>query len=124
MAKQARGGELRTRIYIRKTVKAADKDGAASGMKVESVFPPGPDGRERVYHCKWVNAYGAEAFTAMQLKIQKPATLTMRYSALIRPDHMVYKLGDQVPYEIVSVNDVEDRHRWLEVKVCRRRAAR
>lgn len=123
MARQASAGELRTRIYIRKTVKDTDGEGSACERK-ESVFAPGADGGERVWHCKWVNAYGTEAMTAMQFQIQEPATLTMRYSPLIRPDCLIYKLGDPVPYEIVSVNDVEDRHRWLEVKVHRREAAR
>lgn len=122
MAKQARAGELRTRVYIRKRVKGTDGEGSAYERE-ESVFAPGGDGGERVWHCKWVNAYGAEAMTAMQLQVKEPATLTMRYSPLIRPDCLVYRLGDPVPYEIVSVNDVEARHRWLEVKVHRREAA-
>lgn len=121
MAKQAQAGELRTRIYIRRTVKDTDPEGSPIQQE-ESVF--GPEEPERVWHCKWVNAYGAEAFTAMQLQIREPATLTMRYSALIRPDCLIYRLGDPVPYEIISVNDVEDRHHWLEVKVHRREAAR
>lgn len=124
MAKQVRPGELNTRIYIRKLSKEVDADGVASRQEEVNIFSPGQDGRERVYHCKWVNAYGTEAFTAMQLSIQEPATLTMRYSPLIRPDHLIYKLGDPAPFEIISTNDVEARHRWLEVKVCRRRAAR
>lgn len=121
MARQAQAGELRTRIYIRKTVKGTDAEGSAY-VREESVF--GPEEPERVWHCKWVNAYGTEAMTAMQFQIQEPATLTMRYSPLIRPDCLVYKLGDPVPYEIISVNDVEDRHRWLEVKIHRKEAAR
>ena len=124
MAKQASAGELRTRIYIRKAVeRSVDSDGVAH-EKAASVFPPGPDGKERVYHCKWVNAYGTEAVTAMQLKIQEPATLTMRYSPLIQPNQLIYKLGDPIPYEIISINDVEERHTWLEVRVKRRVAAR
>ncbi len=121
MAKQAQAGELRTRIYIRRTVKASDHEGSPV-QREESVFTPKDP--ERVWHCKWVNAYGTEVFTAMQLQVQEPATLTMRYSALIRPDCLIYKLGDPVPYEIISVNDVEDRHCWLEVKVRRMGAAR
>lgn len=123
MAKQARAGELRTRIYIRRTVKSTDADGVAQQTE-ESIFLPDSHGRERVWHCKWVNAYGAEVFSAMQLHVQEPATLTMRYSPLIGPDQLVYRLGDPVPFEIVSVNDVEDRHLWLEVKVRRKEAAR
>lgn len=124
MAKQARAGELRTRIYIRKVEKTANANGVASDTREESAFDPGPDGKERVYHCKWVNAYGAEAMTAMQLQVQEPATLTMWYSPRIKPDQLIYKVGDPIPYEIISVNDVEDRHTWLEVKAGRRVAAR
>ena len=123
MAKQARAGELRTRIYIRRRVKGTDPEGSACERE-ESVFPPGPDGGERVWHCKWVNAYGAEAMTAMQLQVEQPATLTMRWSPLVRPDCLIYRLGGPEPYEIVSVNDVEARHKWLEVKVCGKTAAR
>lgn len=123
MAKQASAGELRTRIYIRKTMKSVDGDGVPAEEE-KSIFHDPPGWPERIYHCKWVNAYGAEALTAMQLQIEEPATLTMRYSPLIQPDHLIYRLGDPIPYEIVSVNDVEDRHCWLEIKVRRRRAAR
>ncbi len=124
MARQAGIGELRTRIYIRKVDKAVDSEGVASRKEEKSVFAPGPDGGERVWHCKWVNAYGSEVFAAMQAQVQTPATLTMRYSPLIRPDHLIYRVGDPAPYEIISVNDVEDRHTWLEVKVKRKAAAR
>lgn len=122
MAKQASAGELRTRIYIRRMEKEADGEGVAS-EKAKSVFPDLPGQPERVWHCKWVNAYGTEAVTAMQLQIQEPATLTMRYSPKIRPDCLIYKLGDPDPYQIISINDVEERHTWLEVKVCRKQAA-
>lgn len=124
MAKRASAGDLRTRIYIRSVTKAADADGVSSKEKEESVIGYDVKGKEIMYHCKWVNAYGAEVFTAMQLEVQQPATLTMRYSPRIQPDQLIYKVGDPVPYEIVSINDVEERHAWLEVKVCRRRAAR
>lgn len=122
MAKQASAGELRTRIYIRRMEKEADGEGVPAETE-KSVFPDPPDQPERVYHCKWVNAFGTEAVTAMQLQIQEPATLTMRYSPKIRPDCLIYKLGDPDPYQIISINDVEERHTWLEVKVCRKQAA-
>lgn len=124
MAKSAGVGELRTRIYIRSVSKDVDEDGVSSKEKEESVVGHDAGGRELMYHCKWVNAYGSEVFTAMQAQIQEPATLTMRYSPQIQPDQLIYKVGDPVPYEIISINDVEERHCWLEVKVCRRRAAR
>lgn len=122
MAKQANAGELRTRIYIRRLEKAADGEGVTAET-AKSVFPDLPGQPERVWHCKWVNAYGTEAVTAMQLQIREPATLTMRYSDKIKADCLIYRLGDPEPYEIISINDVEERHTWLEVKVCRKQAA-
>lgn len=123
MAKQASAGDLRTRIYIRRLEKEVNGNGVTAETE-KSVFPDPPGQPERVYHCKWVNAFGTEAVTAMQLQIQEPATLTMRYSPKIRPDCLIYQLGDPEPYQIISINDVEKRHTWLEVKVCRKQAAR
>lgn len=122
MAKSASAGELRTRIYIRRLEKEKDGEGVTAEAE-KSVFPDPPGQPERIYHCKWVNAYGTEAVTAMQLQIREPATLTMRYSPRIKADCLVYRLGDPEPYNIISINDVEERHTWLEVKVCRKQAA-
>ena len=122
MAKQANAGELRTLAYFRRVVKETDEEGYPR-TREETVFHDGA-GREVPVHCKWVNAHGTEVFTAMQLQLRQPATLTMRYSPLIQPTMLVYKGRDPVPYEVVSVDDVEDRHRWLEVTVQRKGAAR
>lgn len=124
MAKSVSAGELRTRIYIHSVNKTADADGVSSGAEECSAIGYDAQGKELMYHCKWVNAYGSEVFTAMQMRVQEPATLTMRYSPKIQPDQLIYKVDDPLPYEIISVNDVEERHTWLEVKVCRRRPAR
>lgn len=124
MAKCAGAGELRTRIYIRRVSKRTNVNGVSLREKEESVLGYDAQGKEIMYHCKWVNAYGNEVFSAMQLHLQETATLTMRYSPKIQPDQLIYKVGDPAPYEIIGVNDVEDRHCWLEVKVGRRRAAR
>ena len=124
MARQARAGELRTRIYIRSVSKAVDKEGVASEKCETIAIGYDAQGREIVYHCKWVNAYGSEVFSAKQQLLKASATLTMRYSPKIKIDQLIYKVGDPEPWEIISINDVEDRHQWLEVKVGRREAAR
>ena len=36
---------------------------------------------------------------------------------------LIYRGEDPRPYEVVSLNDVEDRHAWLEVRVQRKAAA-
>lgn len=121
MAKQARAGELRTVVTFRRTVRTSDDEGCGHERE-ESVFTDGA-GRERGVHCKWVNAHGTEVFAAMQQQIREPATLTMRYSPLIDATMLVYKGTDPRPYEIISVDNVEDRGKWLEIKVQRRGAA-
>jgi|GluameStandDraft_1065615.scaffolds.fasta_scaffold28430_2 hypothetical protein len=122
MAKQANAGELRTLVYFRKVIKETDEE-CYPRVREEPVFQDGA-GREVPVHCKWVNAHGAEVFSAMQLQLRQPATLTMRYSPRIQPTMLVYKGRDPVPYEVISVDDVEDRHCWLEVTVQRKGAAR
>lgn len=122
MAKQANAGELRTLVCFRRVIKESDEEGCPR-MREEPVFLDG-QGRERPVHCKWVNAHGAEVFSAMQLQLREPATLTMRYSPKIDSTLLVYRRGDPRPYEIVSVDNVEERGKWLEVQVQRKGAAR
>ena len=124
MARQASAGALRTRIYIHSVSKTEDKAGVSSEEEETSAIGYDAQGKEIAYHCKWVNAYGSEVFAAQQLQLRESATLTMRYSPKIKIDQLIYKVGDPEPWEIISINDVEDRHCWLEVKVGRREAAR
>ena len=54
----------------------------------------------------------------------EPATLTLRYTPLITTTCIIYRGTDPKPYEVISVNDIENRHAWLEVKVQRKGAVR
>ena len=122
MAKQVSAGELRTSVYFRRVFKGSDSRGATH-QREEFVFT-GCCGEELPVLCKWVNAHGTEVFSAMQLQLREPATLTMRYSPLIDATMLVYKGKDPRPYEIISVDNVEERGQWLELKVQRKGAAR
>jgi len=69
---------------------------------------------------KWVNSHGSDVFTAQQDQLRQPATLTLRYSPVLDdPELIVYRAGDKTPYEIISVDNVEQRGRWLELTVRR-----
>ena len=118
MSKSANAGELRTPVYFKKITRTTDSEGypveAETNVFGEGVSVP----------VKWINAHGAEAFTAMQLELREPATLTLRYSPLIDETQLVYKGSDTQPYEIVSIDNVEERGTWLEIKVQRKVAAR
>ena len=100
MSKFANPGELRTPVAFKHSVRSTDGMG----------FP--------------VNAHGTEVFETMQLQLREPATLTMRYSPKITEQCLVFKNGDSRPFEIVSIDNVEERNRWLELKVQRKVEAR
>ena len=110
MARSARAGELRTKIQIQSRTKGVNSNGIETSAWTTVL----------VRHCKWVNAHGSEVFDAKQAGLSEVATLTMRYTDALTPTCRVLKGDDPKPYEVISVNDAEDRHIWLEVKVHRR----
>lgn len=69
--------------------------------------------------CKWVNAHGAEIYQAAELRLREPATITMRYSPLVTVKSRIWRGRDTKPYEVISINNVNDRCEFLEIKVQR-----
>lgn len=118
MSKYANAGELRTRVFFFRVDRVKDEENVALDKEV-NVFGDGA-----AVKCKWVNAHGTETFTTMQLQLREPATITCRYTPLINEKLVVRKENDPEPYEVISVDDVENRHKWLEIKVQRKEAAR
>jgi len=114
MSKNANPGELRTKVRFVRTVRGQD----AEGFYVET--------EETVAEvcAKWVNAHGNEAFSEAMATLAEPATLTVRYRAGLAADQLVYRDGDPRPFEIISIDDVEDRHFWMEIHVKRQVSAR
>jgi len=113
MSKSANPGELRTRCtFVRKVETYVD---GFLQTTEENVFGTG-----KTVGCKWVNAHGSDVYTSHQMEMRGAATLTTRYSPLLKdPTLIVYREADTAPYEIVSVDDVEERHAWLEITVRR-----
>lgn len=118
MAKRANAGALRTPIIIEKHTETQDADGFPVQAWV-NVF-----GMGKFLKVKWTNAHGTEVYEAMGLDLKEPATLTARYSPLINVQCRIKKVGDTEPFEIISLDDVENRHEWLEIKVQRMVSAR
>lgn len=118
MSKSANAGELRTKVYFFGTAKEIDDEGFTQTVKVN------PFGEGVAVKCKWKNAHGSEVFTAMQLQLRDPATLTCRYSPKITQQLSVVKCSDNSEYDIVSIDNVEERNEWLEIKVQRKEAAK
>lgn len=115
MAKSANAGELRTPVIFEMCTETQDADGY-SVKEWYNVFGTGG------LKVKWVNAHGKEVYESMNLDLKEPATLTARYSPLVAPQCRITKDGE--PYEIISIDDVENRHQWLEIKVQRTVSAR
>lgn len=119
MSKSANSGELKTRVRFVRIGRITDAEGFSAETEV-NVF-----GEDVYVPVKWINAHGSEAFTAMQLQLREPATLTVRFSPLLNNRKLiVYKESDPEPYEIISIDNVEERRVWLEMKVQRKEAAR
>lgn len=66
----------------------------------------------------WVNVHGTEVWVADSVQAVKPATVTVRYgkysSTIDETLRIKYK---GVEYEIVSVDNVEEENRLIEMKV-------
>jgi SPP1 family predicted phage head-tail adaptor len=66
---------------------------------------------------KVVYIHGKEVWAAQQVNATKAATVTIRYSSYPTLDEtMRVQIGTQV-YSIVSINDILNRHEWLEIKI-------
>lgn len=120
MAKRVGAGELRTKIMVFRPPE--DGEVNENGYPISQPVNVFGDGATR--YCKWVNALGSEVYTARQAGVTEPATLTIRYTPKLTNTCLIYRLGDPKPYEVISINDVENRHAWLEVKIQRTGASK
>lgn len=116
MSKEANAGELRTRVRFTRIERVTDADGFKTETSVDVFTWP--------VMVKWVNVHGLEVYSAMQMNLREPATVTMRYSPLVKRDQLIYREDDPDPYEIISLDNVENRREWLELKVQRLEGAR
>lgn len=110
MAARANAGEMRTRVRIAKPAYTI-----VEGFERETFT----DVFSRKVKVKWVYAHGSEIYQAAEQQIREPATITMRYSPLVNVECRIWRENDPNPYEIISINNVEDCRQFLEIKVKR-----
>lgn len=132
MAKSAFAGEMRTKATIQRQVQV-DRPNGYTERAWESIFPS-------PVWCKWVNSHGTEVFDALRLELGEVATLTMRYSPLVdircrvlherdaaavaaAPEAAREDLARRLAYSIISLDNVEDKGEYLEIKLRRRSPA-
>lgn len=110
MAARAGAGEMRTKITV-KNPEYSIIDGF-SQEEFKDVF-------SRPVWCKWVYAHGSEVYEAAAQRLREPATITMRFSPLVTAKSRIWRGNDPTPYEVISLNNVNDRGEFLEIKVQR-----
>ena len=74
--------------------------------------------------CKWVGAFGSDVLENKRVELGQTATITMRYTSLIDQRCRVFHENDAQTdvnaWEIISVNDPEDKHAFLEITLRRK----
>jgi head-tail adaptor len=123
-------GELRTRIILVRRAVSTETGGFQRPLwePIAQVW------------AKWINIHGAETWTAQSVGAEAPATVTIRHRngldatcAVVKGGSLVDVLdeGGEVTgqviqggtvYEIVSLDDIQERHEYLELKVKRMKA--
>jgi SPP1 family predicted phage head-tail adaptor len=69
---------------------------------------------------RWKNAHGAESLQAALVGAEAPATVLIRYRSGLDQTCAVLKGSER--YEIISIDDIEERHEYQELKVKRMKA--
>lgn len=64
---------------------------------------------------KWTNVHGQEAWIASSVQAKSAATVLIRYTNQIDATCVVEKEGQF--FEIVSLDDIQNRHEYIELKV-------
>lgn len=99
-------GQLRTQVTLkRRTVSDVGGFQIPSYTTVAQVW------------ARWNNAHGSEVWAADAAGASRPATVVIRYRADIDATCAVDKSG--LLFEIVSLDDIEERHEYIELKVKR-----
>lgn len=132
MAKFASAGRMRTSIIIEDRTKEPNSESKGYFAEVwKNVFDVPAGKTNQAVFCQWKNAHGTESLEAYKYNLGDVATLTMRYSPLITPTCRIFKAEEKkknkdtaIPFEIISIDDIDDRHEWLEVKIRRKTEAR
>ncbi len=115
MSKSANAGDLRTMVQIKRRVVVTNDNGFDTET-YQNVYGDG-----KYVRCKWVGNHGSEVFSRDSYTERRTATITMRYSQLADDGRLVVFLyGDPDPWEVVNVDNVQQRNEWLEISVEKR----
>jgi SPP1 family predicted phage head-tail adaptor len=103
-------GELRTPVVLRQRTVTVDA-GGFSGVSYSDIA---------TVWARWEDVHGSEVWEAEAIQAVSPATVLIRYYAGLDTTWAI-KLGS-IDYEIVSIDDIQQRHEYMELKVRRMRS--
>jgi len=100
-------GDLRTAITLQSRSVSTDAGGfqTVTWAKIADAW------------CKWENVHGSEAWQANTIGAEQAATVLIRYNALVNETCAILKGTER--FEIVSIDDIRERHEYMELKVRR-----
>jgi len=98
-------GELRTAVTIQTRTATKDSGGhqSATWSDVATVW------------ARWKNAHGSEVWASQAVDARMPATVLIRYRSGV--DTTCALLKGSTRYEVVSVDNIDERNEYLELKV-------
>lgn len=102
-------GEMRTRVALGTRGVSVETGGFQVGMVSFVAFA-------QVW-ARWVNVHGQEVWAAEAAQAIQPATVLIRWRGDVDPTCGVRK-GEEW-YEIVSMDNIQERNEYLELKVKR-----
>lgn len=100
--------DLRTRITFQEPTLTSDAGGAQVAGYANVMTNP-------TVWARWINAHGPEAITSDALKSVQRATVTVRDRSDILTTWQILK--DGVAWQIISIDRVQDKNRWVEIVV-------
>lgn len=103
-------GDLRTQIILQERTVSTETGGyqVPAWVTIATVWS------------KWVNVHGQESWVAQSVGAEAAATVTIRYRDDVDTTCAVLKGSDR--FEIVSIDDIQERHEYMELKVKRIKA--
>lgn len=118
MAKRANAGEMNAKVRF-VSIEAGINENGFNTIHETDAFP-------KTVWVKWEWAHGwsrgSEVFESMKNKQSQSATITMYYSPKINTRSYVYLLSEgerAQPFEVVSIDFVDEKRRYMEIKVRR-----
>lgn len=102
--------DLRTRITFQSPTVSADAGGAQVPSWANVATNP-------TVWARWINAHGQEVITSDASQSVQRATVTVRHRTDIRESWRILRVSDSSYWQIVSIDAVQGRNRWVELVV-------